>query len=158
MIRSRLDLYKKPGDEAVDEDPAYQDYPDVSLQPDLDVPVSEPKPVDKFNQKAKDYFKIFYGQPEGQDQPNLISIGGLMQGLARPAEVVQNLLTPGGDKEDRERLKQIYQDQNEKASQVRQEIAFDQFGNLKPEYVGPRGQMKLQKEIADQVLIVTNLF
>ena len=96
MIKSRLDLYR-PTDEIIEEDPAYQGYN-----------------IDDLREDAKKLGKILYGQPEGQDQPNIFSIGGLMQGLARPSQVVQEFLTPGGDKADRERLKQTYQEQNER--------------------------------------------
>ena len=149
MIKSRLDLYR-PTDDIIEEDPAYQGFPDVSLQSDLNLPKPS-KPVDLVNKAISDSLKTLYGQPEGQAQPNIFSIGGLMQGLARPSEVVQEFLTPGGDKADRERLKQTYQEQNEREAQIRQEIGFDQFGNLKPEYKGPRGQSRLAKEVADRI-------
>ena len=89
MIKSRLDLYK-PTDDVIEEDPAYQGFPDVSLQPDLNVPISKPsKPVDKVNKAIKDVGKMLYGQPGGA--PDLADF---FQGTARMIEPIQKAITP----------------------------------------------------------------
>ena len=95
MIRSRLDLYKKPGDEAVDEDPAYQDYPDVSLQPNVKAssfkPSEEPT-IDKLRDELPDFLKPFYGEPGGL---NLATGFQILGGALSPG---QEVLTPEDDK------------------------------------------------------------
>lgn len=89
MIKSRLDLYR-PTDDIIEEDPAYQGFPDVSLQPDFNVPISRPsKPVDKVNRAIKDVGKMLYGQPGGA--PDLADF---FQGTARMIEPIQKAITP----------------------------------------------------------------
>ena len=89
MIKGRKDLYK-PTDDIIEEDPAYQGFPDVSLQPKLDVPFSKPsKPVDKFNRAVKDVGRMLYGQPGGA--PDLADF---FQGTARIIEPIQKAITP----------------------------------------------------------------
>ena len=95
MIRSRLDLYKKAGDEAVDDDPAYQDYPDVSLQPNVKAsnfkPSEEPT-IDKLRDELPDFLKKFYGEPGG------LNLATAFQGLGRMALPGQKALTPEDEK------------------------------------------------------------
>jgi hypothetical protein len=76
MIRSRLDLYKKPGDEAVDEDPAYQGYN-----------------VDDLRQDVKSVGKALYGEPGG-----VPDLADLFQGVGRMLLPGQKLLTPEDEK------------------------------------------------------------
>jgi len=91
MIRSRLDLYKKPGDEAVDDDPAYQDYPDVSLQPNVKAssfkPSEEPT-IDKLRDELPDFLKPFYGEPGG------LNLASAFQGIGQALLPGQKVLTP----------------------------------------------------------------
>jgi len=91
MIRSRLDLYKKAGDEAVDDDPAYQDYPDVSLQPNVKAsnfkPSEEPT-IDKLRDELPDFLKSFYGEPGG------LNLASAFQGIGQALLPGQKALTP----------------------------------------------------------------
>ena len=92
MIKSRLDLYR-PTDDIIEEDPAYQGFPDVSLQPDLNVPISKPsKPVDKVNKAIKDAGRMLYGQPGG------LNLATGFQTLGQALLPGQKLLTPADEK------------------------------------------------------------
>ena len=92
MIKSRLDLYK-PTDDIIEEDPAYQGFPDVSLQPKLDVPFSKPsKPVDKVNKAIKDAGRMLYGQPGG------LNLATGFQTLGQALLPGQKALTPADEK------------------------------------------------------------
>ena len=87
MVKSRLDLYRA-GDEAIDNDPAYEDYPDVSLQPDIEA--QGPRPM---VEELPDFLKKFYGQPGGT--PDLADV---FQFTGRALLPGQKLLTPEDDK------------------------------------------------------------
>ena len=91
MVKSRLDLYRA-GDEAIDNDPAYEDYPDVSLRPDIEA--QGPRPM---VEELPDFLKKFYGQPGGAPD-----IADLVQGASRMILPTQEAITPGSSIEDRE--------------------------------------------------------
>lgn len=121
MIRSRLDLYKKPGDDAVDEDPAYQGYN-----------------IDDLRQDVKSVGKALYGQPGG-----VPDLADLFQGVGRILLPGQKLLTPEDEKNvigaDLEAA------MAEKATQrIRPEVIAEG-------YVGPFATKETGKRVEDEI-------
>ena len=116
MVKSRLDLYRA-GDEAIDNDPAYEDYPDVSLQPDIEA--QGPRPM---VEELPDFLKKFYGQPGG-----FPDLADLVQGVSRRILPVQEAITPGSSVEDRERYRQLYELEEAMAKRASQQLGTEDY-------------------------------
>ena len=129
MVKSRLDLYRA-GDEAIDNDPAYEDYPDVSLQPDIEA--QGPRPM---VEELPDFLKKFYGQPGGA--PDLAD---LVQGVSRMILPTQEAIAPGSSIEDRERYRQLYELEEAMAKRASQQLGTQ-------DYAGRYGPAKKAKDI-----------
>jgi hypothetical protein len=130
MVRTRSDLYRA-GDEAIDNDPAYENYPDVSLQPDIEAVKPDPYILDE----VPEFLKKFYGQPGGAPD-----IADLVQGASRMILPTQEAITPGSSVEDRERYRQLYE--LEEAMAQRAGLQFD-----KQDYKGRYGAGQRAQDI-----------
>jgi hypothetical protein len=95
---SRFDLYKKAGDEAIEDDPAYN--------------------IDNFRQDLKSVGKALYGKPGGVPDP-----ADLVQGFFRIIDPAVEAFTPGKNKADREDYTKTYEQE-----EAEQKALSDQYG------------------------------
>ena len=97
MIKSRLDLYR-PTDDIIEEDPAYQGFPDVSLQPDIEAVSPERADylsrynIDDLRRDAKTVRDALYGKPGG------LNLATGFQTFGQALLPGQKALTPADEK------------------------------------------------------------
>jgi len=125
---SRFDLYRKAGDEAVDDDPAYN--------------------IDNLRQDLKSVGKALYGKPRG-----VPDTADLVQGFFSGIDDAVEAFTPGKNKADRENYTKVYEQE-----EAKQKALSDQYGPVSGRFEQMEKARTINEQIGDRQTSGTGQF